>query len=75
MSVITFRVDPFLKKILEEIVKEKGYRSISEALNEAVEMFVAENVRWKDRREVYEYFKNKGKKPRGLEDVRKEENL
>lgn len=75
MSVITFRISPVLRKMLEEIVKERGYRSLSEALNEAVEMFVAERVRWKDRREVYEYFKRKNKKPKGLEDIREEEDL
>nr|MDO8079674.1 hypothetical protein [Candidatus Freyarchaeota archaeon] len=69
MRVITFRVSPVLKRMLEEIVKERGYRSLSEALNEAVEMFVAERVRWKDRREVYEYFRSKKKKPKGLEDI------
>jgi metal-responsive CopG/Arc/MetJ family transcriptional regulator len=75
MSVIPFRVSPVLKKLLEEIVRERGYRSLSEALNEAVEMFVAERVGWKDRREVYEYFKRKNKKPKGLEDIRGEEDF
>ncbi|MFB0562670.1 MAG: CopG family ribbon-helix-helix protein [Candidatus Lokiarchaeia archaeon] len=75
MSVITFRISSFLKKKLEKIVKERNYRSLSEALNEAVERFVAEKVRWKDRREVYEYFRHKNKQPRGLEDVQEEEDI
>jgi metal-responsive CopG/Arc/MetJ family transcriptional regulator len=61
--------------MLEEIVRERGYRSLSEALNEAVEMFVVGRVRWKDRRAVYEYFRCKKKKPKGLEDFRGEEDV
>jgi len=73
MSVITLRVNPSLRRRLVEIVRERGYRSLSEALNEAIRNFVNKETRWKSRREVYKYFSRKKKTLRGLEEVHEEE--
>lgn len=76
MSVITIRISPSLRRRLEEVVKKRGYKSLSEALNEAVERFVTEGgARWGSRNEVYEYFSRRKKSPRGLEDIHEEEDI
>jgi len=38
MTVINFKVDEEKKKKIEEIVKLKGYKSVSEFIREAIEI-------------------------------------
>lgn len=76
MSVITVRVDPTLKKRLEQVVKERGLQSISEAVNAAIEEFVLqERMKWKSRQEVRLYFGSRKRLLKGLEEVHVEEGL
>lgn len=76
MAVITIRIPLPLKRKLQEMVKRGGYRSLSELLNEAILRYVeGRGVKWKDRREVREYFSRKKRLLRGLEEVHEEEDL
>ena len=76
MSVISIRIDEEVIKELNNLRKLKGYRSLNEIIKEAIREYILKNKSlWSSREEVYNYFKKKNKKVRGLEDIHKEEEL
>jgi len=76
LSVISIRIDEEVIKELNNLRKLKGYRSLNEIIKEAIREYILKNKSlWSSREEVYNYFKKKNKKVRGLEDIHKEEEL
>ena len=76
MSVISIRIDEEVIKELNNLRKLKGYKSLNEIIKEAIREYILKNKSlWSSREEVYNYFKKKNKKVRGLEDIHKEEEL
>ncbi|MEX2703612.1 MAG: CopG family ribbon-helix-helix protein [Candidatus Baldrarchaeia archaeon] len=76
MSVISIRIDEEVIKELNNLRKLKGYKSLNEVIKEAIKEYILKNKSlWSSREEVYNYFKKKNKKIRGLEDIHREEEL
>ena len=76
LSVISIRIDEEVIKELNNLRKLKGYKSLNEIIKEAIREYILKNKSlWSSREEVYNYFKKKNKKVRGLEDIHKEEEL
>ncbi len=76
MSVISIRIDEEVIKELNNLRKLKGYKSLNEVIKEAIKEYILKNKSlWSSREEVYNYFKKKNKKVRGLEDIHREEEL
>lgn len=76
MSVVSIRIDEETKKELENLKKLKGYKSLNEIINEAIREYILRSKSfWRSREEVYNYFRNRNKKARGLEDLHLEEEL
>lgn len=74
MSVITARVSPSLRRRLEEEAERRGFTSLSQAVNAALEQFVAEEgLKWKSVQEVRLYFKGRKRRLHGLEELHAEE--
>lgn len=71
MSVVTIRVDPWLRFLLEEEKKKRGLNTISEV----VRMIIMEKMASKEPGTMlYEHFRKKRTKRKGIEDVREEED-
>jgi len=76
LSVISIRIDEEVIKELNNLRKLKGYKSLNEVIKEAIKEYILKNKSlWSSREEVYNYFKKKNKKIRGLEDIHREEEL
>jgi len=76
LSVISIRIDEEVIKELNNLRKLKGYKSLNEVIKEAIKEYILKNKSlWSSREEVYNYFKKKNKKVRGLEDIHREEEL
>lgn len=76
LSVISIRIDEEVIKELNNLRKLKGYKSLNEIIKEAIREYILKNKSlWSSREEVFNYFKKKNKKVRGLGDIHKEEEL
>ena len=77
METASVRLTPGEKKLLEKLVEEGVYKSLSEAIKAGIYQLLNEYKQgrfpWKNRDEVRAYFEKRDKRTRGLEDLHDEE--